>query len=84
MIRSNQSFEFFMDFGVIGHQPIEVIYDWDDGKEGGDLSKNNLPVIKSIFLFINNKAVGVTHLFSDNFKNVFCYVIKEHLELSNN
>ncbi len=74
-----RTYTFYFDFGVIGYHSVDVIYELNNGENETDLSENDLPIIKDIYLDIDDEAISVKKLFSQDFKNAICYVIKESL-----
>lgn len=66
-IYSNHVTEISLDFGIIGEQYVDVIYDWHEPNPNNDPMQppeHGGAVIKDILLFIDGHEVSVLHWLS--------------------
>lgn len=66
-IYSNHCTEVALDFGVIGDQYVDVIYDWHEANPSNDpyqVPEPAYPEIKDVLLFVDGHEVSVLHWLS--------------------
>ena len=59
--------EISMDFGIIGEQYIDIIYDWHEANPTSDpmqVPEPAYPVIKNVLLFIDGREASIIHWLS--------------------
>jgi len=75
--------EIALDFGVIGEQYVDVIYDWHEPNPSNDPFQVPEPggaVIKDVLIFIDGREVSVLHWLSPSRIDEVATIVREHWE----
>lgn len=79
-IYSNHCTEISLDFGVIGEQYVDCIYDWHDANPSRDPFQPPEPagcVLKDVLLFIDGHEVSILHWLTPARTDMICDLIRE-------
>lgn len=79
-IYQNHCTEIALDFGVIGEQYVDVIYDWHEPNPSSDPMQppeHGGVVIKSVMLFIDGREADVLHWLSAARYQMICDLVSE-------
>jgi hypothetical protein len=79
----NHTTEVALDFGVIGDQYVDVIYDWHEPNPSNDpyqVPERGGVVVKDVLLFIDGKESSVMHWLSPSRIDEISQTIRERWE----
>ena len=79
-VYSNHCTEIALDFGVIGEQYVDIIYDWFEPNPSNDpmqVPENGGAVIKDVLLFIDGREASVIHWLSPSRLEQICDWVAE-------
>lgn len=72
--------EIALDFGVIGDQYVDIIYDWHEANPSNDpmqVPEPSYPDIKDVLLFIDGREASIKHWIAPSQMTIIEEIIRE-------